>query len=475
MTVETGSSVSPGTTFELCDMESSMVPYPILQYTLVFKESDELGSRNSTNKVKVLKDSFSRLTQLYPIVLGHREHENDRNKIIVSEEDLSKERFFVHHEPSIAVDEFEKIRCRRDLWPVEVDRLLRERVEDVECLFTANVVCFKDNSGYLLSLSASHIVADVSAFMILLSQWASIARKITQAADDGASLDVSQIMPDNEIDFDHVGFWNKLVAHPKDDHPYVLHINSQDCGDISQIAAKVREYFTTGAYNGDRSTLSMRVLHISGKNLERMSAKYNVADDNERPLHGVHIFYALLWQRHIANNLLLRGTEADHSQLVYLNLIHDIRRITPAPNYVGNAVSPVCVYSTVEDVLTKPIIETARMIKSYINSITPGAVVHCSKALAETNGVFLPKLMYLQRHPESKLVISNASRIPFFTLDFGIGKVIGLHSGKIPVEGMSSWVPHSDGGVELYYGENDGIYNLLKNDPEFAEFVDFEN
>ncbi|KAJ2860655.1 hypothetical protein GGI22_002657 [Coemansia erecta] len=445
-----------------------MVQYPVLQYTLSFKASEQDNS-GQVSKINLLKDSFNRLTQLYPIVLGHKERVDNKNIITISEEDLSKHRFFVHHEPDITADEFAKIRCCRDLWPAKVDRLLRERTADTECLIAVVVVCFKD--GYILSLSTSHIVADVSGLFILLEQWASIARKIAAHARD-TPLDVSQIMPEREIDFDHTRFWQRLAAHPKDEHPHITYVRQQDIGDITQISKLVHDYYSTGARGGDRTALGLRVLHVSGKNIAKLGAKFNT---DKHLLHGVQLFYAVFWQRYVANSLLLRGAETDHSQTVFLNIIHNVRGIAPAPDYVGNAVGPVFVRTTIGELLTKPVIETAHLIKLHINTITPGATVQCAETMNDPNSTFIPKLMYLQRHPESNLTLSNASRLPFFDLDFGLGKVTGVHCGKVAVEGMTSWVPHADGGVELYFGAKDDIYNMLKNDSEFSEYVDFEN
>ncbi|KAJ2522464.1 hypothetical protein H4217_000718, partial [Coemansia sp. RSA 1939] len=179
MTVDE-TTVKPGTVFELCEMENSMVPYPVLQYSLVYRTSEQEAQR-SIDVVKILKDSFNRLTQLYPIALGHRERIDNKNVIIVSREDLLEQRVFVHQESDISSEDFELVRCRRDLWPADVDRLLKERTADTSSLISAVVVCFKNGSGYLLSLSMSHIVADVSGMLILLEQWASIARKMIAA------------------------------------------------------------------------------------------------------------------------------------------------------------------------------------------------------------------------------------------------------------------------------------------------------
>ncbi|KAJ2761616.1 hypothetical protein H4S06_001109 [Coemansia sp. BCRC 34490] len=477
MTVDE-TTVKPGTVFELCEMENSMVPYPVLQYSLVYRTSEQETQRN-TDVVKILKDSFNRLTQLYPIVLGHKERIDNKNVIVVSREDLLEQRVFVHEESDISSEDFELVRCRRDLWPADVDRLLKERTADTSSLISAVVVCFKNGSGYLLSLSMSHIVADVSGMLILLEQWASIARKMIAAriADDGKYAE-SEIMPDRAIDFGHARFWEKLSAHPKDDHPHITYVERQDCscdGDIGRLAKWAKEYYGSGAHNGDRTNLELRVLHVSSQSIEKMRLGFNTDSGGKRPLHGIQIFYALFWQRYVAKCLQLRNADIDHSQPVFLNIIHNVRGLTPAPDYVGNAVSPVYVRTTVGELLENPVIETANLIKSHINSITPGATVQCAEAVNNPSNPFVPKLMYLQRHQESGLVISNASRFPFFDLDFGIGKATGVHCGKLAVEGMSSWVPHSDGGVELYFGAKDGICTLLKDDPVFAEYVEFSN
>ncbi|KAI9504784.1 hypothetical protein GGI25_002862 [Coemansia spiralis] len=450
------------TTFELCEMENNQGPFKILQYSFVFRDSKASGDLQAT----WLKSSFDRLTQLYPIMLGHRERVGNRNIVVVSAEDLQKEKFIVHQERGMTVDDFDKIKYCRDLWPPAMATLLKDRTSDIECFSFVVVVCFRD--GYLVSLSVSHLLSDVSGMITLLHQWGSIARQVLE----GKSR-VEEMLPDREIDFDHARFWQRLAAHPPEVHPHVAYTRQRNYGNANELMAKAMEFINSGVRGVGGDTLATRVLHVSAARIAKISERFN---NGKQPLHGVQIFYAIFWQRYVATVQQLCQEEMDiYNEPIFLNMICNVRRVTDTPNHVGNAVTPVYVRSTLDDLLTKPIIETAYLIKSFINSVTPGAAAYFATVFNDPSDPFVPTVIYEQRKLVSGLTISNASRLPFLDIDLGCGKPTSVLCGTVPTEGLTTWVPNANGGADIYLGAKDNTYELLKSDPVLSKYVDFMN
>ncbi|KAJ2528915.1 hypothetical protein GGH20_002443 [Coemansia sp. RSA 1937] len=149
--------------------------------------------------------------------------------------------------------------------------------------------------------------------------------------------------------------------------------------------------------------------------------------------------------------------------------------LVSSPDYVGNGVSTAYVSSTITEIIETPVIELAHKIKPFINSVTPGAAVHMAEAICDTESMFAVKAVYICSTAASHMTISNASRMPFYDIDFGLGKPEAVIWGSRPTEGMSSWLPNKDGGVVINFGIKDDIYNALKRDRGLNDFVSFVN
>ncbi|KAJ2584133.1 hypothetical protein GGH95_000585 [Coemansia sp. RSA 1836] len=454
--------------FELCLLEQSPAAYAIIQHSLLYRNTQPMCEGNAPG-FAAIQGAFERLLELYPILCGHQVKLPDRNIIsAAADSDKPGPLFETHDASEMAVSEFEKVKFHRDRWPTAVDDALRSRTADLNRLIAGTITSFAD--GFLVTLSVNHIVADGVAVFLLLRQWASLAQKLAVDSD-------CLPLPDLPIDYDHQAFWAKLAAHPHEAHPFVEYANSKDFGNMDAVQAKLAKLYATGSLDGG-DTLAMRVLHVSGAAIKAIGKEYNDPELlNGRPaIHGAQVLYALLWQRY-TTAVVGMHTESDtaYTLPVFLTMMYGLRSITPAPDYIGNAVGSVLVPCDTKDVLSMPIIDLAHLIKEHLRKVTPGATVHYLSEVFGGDGSFIMKNIYLCARTESRISISNRSRLAFFDIDFGHGKPIALLNGTLPAEGMASWMPSADGGIDIHYGLKDDMYAVLKHDPILSRFVEFAN
>ncbi|KAJ2908595.1 hypothetical protein GGI21_002730, partial [Coemansia aciculifera] len=445
--------------FELCPIEQSRAPYSIIQTSLLYsyKQPKCVDGGAPLPLVAAIQRAFERLLELYPILSGHQVQLADRNVIsTAANSEKPGPLFEIHNAVPMTVGEFEKIKFHRDQWPAAVDEALKSRTADLDRLIAGTITLFSD--GYLITLSVNHIVADGVAVFLLLQQWASLAQKLAVNRKIVA-------FPEMPIDFDRPTFWDKLKAHPNSTHPFVEYINSRDWGDMSAIQAKMATLYATGSLDGGKS-LEMRVMHVSAAAIEAIGQEYNNPELlNGRPaIHGAQILYALLWQRYVATVVDMHAeSEIAYTLPIFLTMMYGLRSITPAPRYIGNAMSTVLVPCHTKDLLSMPIIDLAWLVKEHLSKVAPGATVdYLNKVFTDTK--FIAKNVYLLSRPESRIAISNRSRLAFFDINFGHGKPLALLNGTLPAEGMASWMPSADGGIDIHYGLKDDMYAALKRD-----------
>ncbi|KAJ2754458.1 hypothetical protein GGI19_002388 [Coemansia pectinata] len=456
---------SEGNVFELCPLELSRGTHLVLQYMLLYRNTQLLQERG-TRPFSSIQAAFERLLDLYPILRGYRVQLPDRNVIATGDNSKPGPLFEIIDASQMTVDEFEKVQFHRDQWPTEVDKALKSRTADVDRLIAGTVVSFAD--GYLVGLSVSHIVADGGSVFHLLCQWASLAQKM---AADGDKLP----MPDLPIDFDHPGFWAKLEAHPHEPHPFVEYLDSQDFGDLAALQAKMSTWYATGSLNGGEK-LAIRVLRVSPAAIDAIAKEYNMPTDSRPALHGVQILYALMWQRYVATVIeMQKESDMAYTLPVFLMMMCSLRQMTPAPNYVGNAVGTVLVPCDTKDILALPIIDLARLVKEHLRQLTPGGSAHYINEAFNGDGSFFIKAVYLCNRAESQVNISSIARLAFFDIDFGHDKPIALLCGTQATEGMMYWMPSVDGGIDIHYGLKDDVYNVLKRDMVLNKFIEFVN
>ncbi|KAJ2834115.1 hypothetical protein FBU31_001815 [Coemansia sp. 'formosensis'] len=458
-----GDVSSDGSVYELCPFEQIRDTYLVIQLGLLYRDTHLLQERG-TQPFSSIQAAFERLLDLYPIMRGHRVKLPDRNIIATGDDSKPGPLFEIIDASRMTVDEFEKVKFHRDQWPEEVDKALKNRTADVDRLIAGTVVSFAD--GYLVELSVSHIVADGWSVFHLLRQWACLTRKVTASDDKLPELD-------SPIDFDHPAFWGKLEAHPHTPHPFVEYVSKLDLGDLAALKAKVATWHETGSLNGGE-TLATRVLHVSPAAIDAISKEYNIPNDSRPAVHGAQILYALMWQRYVANVIEMgRESETAYTLPVFLMMVGNLRQMTPAPDYVGNAFGTVLVPCDTRSLLAWPVIDLARLVKEHLRQLTPGGSAHFVNEAYKGDGGFFIKSVYLRNRVESQVNISNLSRLEFFDIDFGHGKPIALHRGTNPTEGMMVWMPSVDGGIEVQYDLKDDFYNVLRRDSVLNKFIEF--
>ncbi|KAJ2682167.1 hypothetical protein IWW39_006101 [Coemansia spiralis] len=451
--------------YELCPLEQSRTSYLVLQYMLLYRNTQLLQERG-TRPFSFIQAAFERLLDLYPIMRGHRVRLPDRNIIAKDDDSQLGPLFEIIDASQLTVDEFKKMQFCRDQWPAELDEALKSRTADVERLIAGTIFSFAD--GYLVGLSVSHIVADGVAVYLLLRQWASLAQKLAAGNDELP-------IPNLPIDFDHPAFWAKLEAHPPKPHPFVEYLGSHDFGNLAALQAEVSSWYASGTIDGG-STLAKRVLRVSPKAISNIGKEFNTPNNGLPEVHGAQILYALLWQRYVATVVEMQAeSQVAYTLPVFLMMVCNLRQMTPAPDYVGNAVASVLVPCDTKDLLALPIIDLARLVKDHLRQLTPGGSAQYINAAYKGDGSFITKTLYLCNRVESHVVVSNSSRLAFFDTDFGHGKPTALICGTKPLNGMMYWMPSVDGGIDIHYGLNDDFYNGLKRDAVLSKFIEFIN
>ncbi|KAJ1965918.1 hypothetical protein GGI12_000439 [Dipsacomyces acuminosporus] len=456
------------TVFELSPTEQLQAIYKVIQLILLFKDptaSQNLGpATNNATSVELLKASFDKLIGFYPILQGHIEPSSlDGTKAVqVNEGDLKKQLFTTYSEKGLTVEEFQKVQYRRELWPRTIESILSDAaMPNTNRLVQATVIQFKN--GCLVSLSVNHILVDVVGALILLEQWASLAK---------------QGELKRRVDFDYMGYWNKLTSPPAPDkHPY-----SELTSAVSEVQARLAKDMVAMALQthtipeeGKEPTAC--ILHVPKDKLDQLSLDFNKDSLDKKPIHGVQLLYALLWQRYVETaHVVYKTPEMGANEQMFFAMIHNTRGlIHGCADYIGNSVAPKPVTVGSAAFRTMPTIELARHIKSQINTITHGAAADFAKEIARPDGDLFARTMVLLQKPELRFNVSNVSRLPFFEIDFGNGTPEAVLWGNLATAHTSIWMPLRDGGIDVYLGLDEPMFEALPNDRVLSEYCQFVN
>ncbi|KAJ2067730.1 hypothetical protein GGI08_001227, partial [Coemansia sp. S2] len=132
-----------GEIFELCPFELSRGTQQVLQYMLLYRNT-QLLQEQGTRPFSSIQAAFERLLDLYPILRGYQVKLPDRNIIATGDSSKPGPLFEIIDASQMTVDEFEKIQFHRDQWPAEVDNALKSRLADGDRLIAGTVVSFAD-------------------------------------------------------------------------------------------------------------------------------------------------------------------------------------------------------------------------------------------------------------------------------------------------------------------------------------------
>ncbi|KAJ1965757.1 hypothetical protein GGI12_000549 [Dipsacomyces acuminosporus] len=442
------------TVFPLTPLEAVRDNLRVLQVSLLFKDPPTASEPASIER---LKSSFDMLVEFYPILRGHAEESEGEITVQLNANDVKKELFTSHIESGMAVGEFESIKYRREQWPAAINKLAtKATVPNMDKLASAIVARLTD--GYVVTLSVSHLLVDVAGISILFEQWASLTK-------DGRLS--------RRVDFDHERFWNKFINPLKPDIHTVYKLTQGV--DLTQI--RIPEGMGAKQFNTE-SVLEGRepaacVLHIPKAKLDEVATEFNKGNDG-KPVHGVQLFYALLWQRYVmaARNSHQTPPPGDNEKTYMCILINARHLLEDCSDYIGIAVSSTMAGVDSKDILAQPVRELAMLCKTYIHDVTHGAVAQLAMEIARADGDLFKINMFMKSKPESRLTISNVSRLPFLDTDFGNGTPEASLWGTLRMGDSSIWMPLKDGGVDVYLGLDTGMLEELAKDEVLAQYCE---
>ncbi|KAJ1957958.1 hypothetical protein GGI12_004870 [Dipsacomyces acuminosporus] len=167
---------------------------------------------------------------------------------------------------------------------------------------------------------------------------------------------------------------------------------------------------------------------------------------------------------------LKRGLE---NEKTFLNIFHNARYlIGGSSDYIGNCISPMPITIDSDEIESMPIVELAKHIKSHIRTLTRGAVAHLVKELANPDTDFYLLNAMITSKPESRLVLSNVSRLPFFDIDFGFGTPEAALWGNDDLGDTTIWMPLKDGGIDIYLGIDEDMLAFFAKDQVITEYCE---
>ncbi|KAJ1957379.1 hypothetical protein GGI12_005043 [Dipsacomyces acuminosporus] len=444
------------TTFQLEPIERIRENLKVLQYIFLFKDPTETSDTQPPLSFERFRSSFEKLLEHYPILQGHIDTSAGARTIRVSEDDLKKQLFTGHTDNDLSAESFQEVRYHRELWPGAIRKLITDGItKDPNKLCSAIVVRLAN--GWLATLGVSHVLADTAGVSILLEQWSSLSK-------DGKLK--------RGVNFDRVSFWNKLTnpATPGI-HPFYTLVSEVDATGVKLPAGKKPRGIVTRLVYGGKQTFEC-ILHVPRHKIDQISSDFNSKDSGEKPIHGVQILYAILWQRYVVAARKAHQTPVSDNEKTFMNIIHNGRYLVDGcADYVGTCTCPMPIGIDSKEIASKPVIELAKYVKSRIRTCTPGIAAHYAKERADIeSNIFLFNAMLINK-PESKLILSNVSRLPFFDIDFGAGTPEFALLGNIEVNELSTWMPLKDGGVDIYLGIEEDVLEALASDELFTEYI----
>ncbi|KAJ2660485.1 hypothetical protein IWW48_002949 [Coemansia sp. RSA 1200] len=299
-----------------------------------------------------------------------------------------------------------------------------------DALVAIDVAYMSDGVG--LSMAFSHAIADLASMIMIGREWGNLAKAMLS---DSHSQHKAQV-----FDIDRTSFWGKASLYS----PGKLSLDTTQHLE-ARWAEEQQRTDDTGGTNQPKNTpgcnkLPMHRLRISADSMEKLK-ELRPADC--RNISVGALIAAVLWQSH---------TQAHPDQsYTYHGSSITIRADPQFAEFCGNTSTIDYTYNTPGHINTLDIYGVARIVQHRIRDFTAGDFVHYVETYS--NPAFVAKpLAYVAANHEATIVTVNASRLPFYDIDFGYGRPCKF---VCPVSMVSNHFcfmlpqePH--GGIEIY-------------------------
>jgi NRPS condensation-like uncharacterized protein len=269
--------------------------------------------------------------------------------------------------------------------------------------------------GSILAVSVSHALVDGFSYFHFFSSWARICR--------GESI----IKPSLVRDVLLSGF-NKSEKK----------ITSNDI------------YTNCGLFHeGKRRKLQNEPVHVERFLISKDSIRSILEDTKNEPgisLTENDIITALLWQKYIP-----MWSKENKNQNTYVTCPFDLRRaLTGLPrNYFGCALSFATASINLNSLLKASVRDLAILVKNSIKKVKNDYILRSLEtleSLRKQKGLDAMTEIHL-RHPYHGIIVTNLTRLPIGSLDFGTGAPTGFLS-YVDVLGSAAILP-AEKGVEI--------------------------
>jgi hypothetical protein len=275
--------------------------------------------------------------------------------------------------------------------------------------------------GSILAVSVSHALVDGFSYFHFFSAWARICK--------GESI----IQPSLARDL--------LLPHwPKSEKIVTAHDIYNDCGLF---------------LGGQRSESPKSQVQIERFFISKETVRSVLENSQTEPgvsLTENDIVTALLWQKYIPRwNKESKGSKEHNHQQTYVTCPVDLRRVLNGlpRNYFGCALGFATASIPFSGLLGASVTDLARLVRDSIRKVKDEYILKSLGTLASFRGQKGAEAMVEihLKHPRHGLIVTNLTRLPIRSLDFGPGAPRGFLS-YVDVLGSAAILP-AEQGVEI--------------------------
>jgi NRPS condensation-like uncharacterized protein len=278
--------------------------------------------------------------------------------------------------------------------------------------------------------------------------------KITLTQTPGGSVlavSVSHALVDGFSYFHFFSGWARICSGEVIIKPSLVRdVLFPDVNKNEKIITSADIYTNCGLfYEGKRRKLQNGPVDIERFLLSRDTIRSILEDTKNEPgisLTENDIISALLWQKYIP-----RWSKENENQNTYVTCPFDLRRALKGlpRNYFGCALSFATASINLDGLLEASIRDLAILIRNSVKKIKTDFILKSLETLEnfrKQRGVNAMAEIHL-RHPHHGIIVTNLTRLPIGSLDFGLGAPTGFLS-YVDVLGGAAILP-AEKGVEI--------------------------
>ncbi|CAI9098756.1 OLC1v1035455C1 [Oldenlandia corymbosa var. corymbosa] len=383
--------------------------------------------------VPILKDSLSKvLVKFYP--LAGRLHWTDGGRVELHCNSMGA--LLIEAESNLTIDDFGDFRPSPEIrslipsvdynvTPIHEVPLLVAQVTKLKC------------GGIGFGAGMSHIVVDGQSAVHFVFEWSKIARG--SPSDDHPFLDRRVLQQHDDL---------QLTLKPNlkytDFFPLPLLLGKPD--NLEERKKETKPMMLKLSKEQVESLRSKATLDLLNKGVEELR---KIPAGGRPQVSRFDVVCAHIWKC----LSLARGLQPEQETVLFVTVDFRNRINPPLPKrYFGNAVMPLPVSSTVNELLSNPVSYTARKIRTAIESVTDEYVRSYLRCIKSIPNIATKRHFHTVGCAQGSffgnpnlIITSWVGLLPLYGAKFGWGDEVYLGPGSLGYDGRVFLIPSQDG------------------------------